>query len=123
MSEEMNLYKRCKNIFKAHGVDMGGGGSGGGFEYDLIIKGAGEAFTVTKGDYNALVTKIRAFEPINGVVWVDQSEEGLTTQCTATLIADVNFGDEQRYIIIQFMNFDGASSQLTLMPDNTIVAD
>lgn len=25
MSEEMNLYKRCKNIFKAHGVDMGGG--------------------------------------------------------------------------------------------------
>jgi len=26
--EEMNLYKRCKNIFKAHGVDMGGGSGG-----------------------------------------------------------------------------------------------
>lgn len=28
MSEEMNLYKRCKNIFKSHGVDMGGSGGG-----------------------------------------------------------------------------------------------
>lgn len=36
MSEEMNLYKRCKNIFKAHGVDMGGGGSGG--EGPLVIR-------------------------------------------------------------------------------------
>lgn len=35
MSEEMNLYKRCKNIFKAHGVDMGGGGSGGSFVVNL----------------------------------------------------------------------------------------
>lgn len=34
MSEEMNLYKRCKNIFKAHGVDMGGGSGGEG---NLIV--------------------------------------------------------------------------------------
>lgn len=119
------LYKEDSTEEVVHQIDQKyiPGGSGGGFEYDLIIKGVGEAFTVTKGDYNALVTKIRAFEPINGVVWVDQSEEGLTAQCTATLFADVNFSDKQRYIVIQFMNFDGASSQLILMPDNTIVAD
>lgn len=53
MSNEMNLYKRCKNIFKAHGVDMGGGGSGGSapvleFTWGESGESAGEAIVSTQ---------------------------------------------------------------------------
>ena len=47
MPEEMNLYKRCKNIFKAHGVDMGGGGSGGVAPVlDFTYEGRGDGYEI-----------------------------------------------------------------------------
>lgn len=37
--KEMNLYKRCKNIFKSHGVDMGGGSVAPVLEFMWEAKG------------------------------------------------------------------------------------
>lgn len=120
MSEEMNLYKRCKNIFKAHGVDMGGGGSGG-FEYDLIIKLVGETATLVKGDYNALVAKMRAFEPVISVVWLDQSADGMIMQYQVLGLVDENVGSAGAYLSMMVPNPDGGTFPVILMSDNTVI--
>lgn len=65
MSEEMNLYKRCKNIFKAHGVDMGGGGSGGSapvleFTYEERGESAGEVIVSTELTWPDIANAVRS---------------------------------------------------------------
>ena len=62
----MNLYKRCKNIFKSHGVDIGGGG--GGSAFDFVIKVTADETTLSKGDYNSIKSKLINCEPVFGAL-------------------------------------------------------
>ena len=56
--KEMNLYKRCKNIFKSHGVDMGGGED---LQYDFVmVSEDGATYSFEKGSYNDIVSKIKS---------------------------------------------------------------
>lgn len=80
--KEMNLYKRCKNIFKSHGVDMGGGE---GLQYDFVIVSEdGATYSFEKGSYNDIVSKIKS-----GLV------TGITRLCS---------GGDMQYSINQVLN-------------------
>ena len=46
----MNLYKRCKNIFKSHGVDMGGGGVSPVLEFIWEANGANAGEEIVRTD-------------------------------------------------------------------------
>lgn len=75
MSEEMNLYKRCKNIFKAHGVDMGGGGSGGGA---MVVTFEVDGYNL---NCDKTVTEVRTVMaqgiPVIGVMTEDGNSRGM----------------------------------------------
>lgn len=60
--KEMNLYKRCKNIFKSHGVDMGGGGAATVLEFIWEAKGenAGEEIVRTDLTWQDIANAIKS---------------------------------------------------------------
>lgn len=123
MSEEMNLYKRCKNIFKSHGVDMGGGGSGGeGLQYDFIIVSEdGETYSFEKGSYDAIVSKIKS-APVTGIVRLRVDEY---MQYSTNQIMNIQYvcqDPEEDTWVLGVIVF-GAESvfQLIINEDNTII--
>ena len=117
----MNLYKRCKNIFKSHGVDMGGGGgsSGGGMSYDVIVTSAdgGVTFTVYYGSYETAKNKILNKECVTASLYL-----GATADAPIQIYRNfsVIYIEETETIVINFLNLSGSFLQVKLSKDGTV---
>ena len=121
--KEMNLYKRCKNIFKSHGVDMGGGGdsSGGGMSYDLVIKSEDVAtYTLISGSVEDTKAKLLSNIPINIGLIISTVVEG------KPIVYSYNGTTVQYYedvIAVLFHEIAGSSTTLGISSDGTITKE
>lgn len=115
--EEMNLYKRCKNIFKSHGVDMGGEG----LPYDFVIVSEdGATYSFEKGSYNDIVSKIKS-GPVTGIARLcsDGDMQYSTNQVLNVQYACTDIGANTWVLCVRVF---GAETPflLTINEDNTI---
>lgn len=116
--EEMNLYKRCKNIFKSHGVDMGGG-SGGELDIVISLENNGETPVLVKGDYDAIAAKI-GHDAIAGLVkYTIESEDMIVHGHYPILNAVRTKTSEEDVIQFIFWSISTAKG-LWFYPDGTI---
>lgn len=123
--KEMNLYKRCKNIFKSHGVDMGGGGdsSGGGegLQYDFVIVSEdGATYSFEKGSYNDIVSKIKS-GLVTGITRLC-SDRGMQYSTNQVLSVQYICTDNEQDTWVLLVRVFGAETPflLTINEDNTI---
>lgn len=116
--KEMNLYKRCKNIFKSHGVDMGGGE---GLQYDFVIVSEdGATYSFEKGSYNDIVSKIKS-GPVTGITRLssDGSMQYSTNQVLTVQYTCTDTAQDKWTLLVRVF---GAETPflLTINEDNTI---
>lgn len=119
MSEEMNLYKRCKNIFKFHGVDMGGGDS------QTVVKIMLTENVDAESDDNPYIIESdmtvseieEAFESSNVVAWVyskNYETEEWIKQYQLNCATCVNAGGNTMVVFTAIMNMGMGANILTL---------
>lgn len=118
--KETNLYKRCKNIFKSHGVDMGGGE---GLQYDFVIVSEdGATYSFEKGSYNDIVSKIKS-GPVTGIIRLC-SDENMRYSTNQVLNVQYLCTDVEANTWVLCVRVFGAETPLllTINEDNTIMA-
>lgn len=120
-----NVYQRALNIINSRiNPDIsqgdGGGSSGGGMSYDVIVTSTdgGVTFTVYSGSYETAKNKILNKECVTASLYL-----GATADAPIQIYRNfsVIYSEETETIVINFLYLSGSFLQLTLSKDGTVI--